>query len=65
MQPLHTIVNELGVELVDLGISEKVKPILEEVKNFIDIEILPLEAEYHQEVEKLSLIHISEPTRPY
>ena len=37
---------------MDLGISEKVKPILEEVKNFIDIEILPLEAEYHQEVEK-------------
>ena len=51
-QPLHTIVNELGVELVDLGISEKVKPILQEVKNFINIEILPLEAEYHQEVEK-------------
>ena len=37
---------------MDLGISEKVKPILEEVKNFIDVEILPMEAEYHQEVEK-------------
>ena len=37
---------------MDLGISEKVEPILEEVKNFIDIEILPFEAEYHQEVEK-------------
>jgi acyl-CoA dehydrogenase len=46
------MVNEIGVESVDLGISEKVKLILEEVKNFIDTEILPLEAEYHQEVEK-------------
>jgi hypothetical protein len=26
------MVNEIGVESVDLGISEKVKPILEEVK---------------------------------
>ena len=36
---------------MDLGISEKLKPILEEVKDFIDIEILPLEQEYHAEVE--------------
>jgi acyl-CoA dehydrogenase len=46
------MVSEIGDGLVDLGISEKVKPILEEVKHFIDEEILPLEAEYHQEVEK-------------
>ena len=37
---------------MDLGISDKLKPILEEVKNFIDIEITPLEMEYHQEVAK-------------
>jgi acyl-CoA dehydrogenase len=37
---------------MDLGISEKLKPILEEVKDFIDIEILPLEQEYHAEVAK-------------
>ena len=37
---------------MDLGISDKLKPILEEVKDFIDIEILPLEQEYHAEVEK-------------
>ena len=37
---------------MDLGISDKVKPILEEVKHFIDTEILPLEAEYHAEVAK-------------
>ena len=36
---------------MDLGISEKLKPILEEVTQFIDIEILPLEQEYHAEVE--------------
>ena len=37
---------------MDLGISDKVKPILEEVKHFIDTEILPLEQEYHGEVSK-------------
>ena len=37
---------------MDLGISDKVKPILEEVKHFIDIEILPLEKEFHAEVAK-------------
>lgn len=36
--------------MMDLGISDKVKPILEEVKSFIDVEILPLEMEYHKEV---------------
>ena len=38
--------------MMDLGISDKLKPILEEVKNFIDVEITPLEMEYHQEVAK-------------
>jgi acyl-CoA dehydrogenase len=37
---------------MDLGISDKVKPILAEVKQFIDTEILPLEAEYYAEVNK-------------
>lgn len=37
---------------MDLGISEKLKPILEQVKQFIDTEILPVEEEYHQEVSK-------------
>ena len=37
---------------MDLGISDKVKPILEEVKHFIDSEILPLEHEYHEEISK-------------
>ena len=37
---------------MDLGISDKVKPILEEVKHFIDTEILPLEPEYHEEISK-------------
>jgi len=35
---------------MDLGISDKVKPILAEVKHFIDTEILPLEGEYHAEI---------------
>ena len=37
---------------MDLGISDKVKPILAEVKQFIDTEILPLEGEYHAEIGK-------------
>ena len=37
---------------MDLGISDKVKPILAEVKQFIDTEILPLEREYYAEVNK-------------
>ena len=37
---------------MDLGISDKLKPILEEVKQFIDNEILPLEKEYHAEISK-------------
>ncbi len=35
-----------------LGVSEKLKPILKEVKHFIDNEILPMESEYHEEIEK-------------
>ena len=35
---------------MDLGISDKVKPILDEVTHFIDTEILPLEQEFHDEV---------------
>jgi acyl-CoA dehydrogenase len=37
---------------MDLGISDKVKPILAEVKQFIDTEILPLERDYYAEVNK-------------
>ena len=37
---------------MDLGISDKVKPIIEEVKHFIDIEIMPMETEYHAEIGK-------------
>ena len=37
---------------MDLGVSEKLKPILAEVKQFIDTEILPMEPEYHEEIEK-------------
>ena len=44
---------------MDLGISDKVKPILEEVKSFIDVEILPLEMEYHKAV---SYTHLTLPT---
>ena len=37
---------------MDLGPSDKVRPILKEVKSFIDNEILPLEREYFDEVDK-------------
>ena len=37
---------------MDLGISDKLKPILEQVTQFIDNEILPLEHEYHAEIDK-------------
>jgi acyl-CoA dehydrogenase len=37
---------------MDLGKSDKIKPILEQVSHFIDTEILPLEEEYQQEVSK-------------
>ena len=37
---------------MDLGVSDKVKPILAEVKQFIDTEILPLEAEFFAEVDR-------------
>ena len=35
---------------MDLGISERVKPILAQVGEFIDKEIIPLEQEYHDEI---------------
>ncbi len=35
---------------MDLGISSNVKPLLEEVKQFIDNEVLPVEAEYYSEI---------------
>jgi acyl-CoA dehydrogenase len=35
---------------MDLGITEKLRPILDEVKRFIEQEILPLEHEYEREV---------------
>ena len=37
---------------MDLGISDKLKPILEEVTTLLISEILPLEQEYHREVVK-------------
>ena len=37
---------------MDLGVSEKLNPILDEVKNFIDVEIAPLERENFDEVDK-------------
>ena len=44
---------------MDLGVSEKLKPILAEVKQFIDTEILPMEPEYHQEIEKEDRWHFT------
>lgn len=37
---------------MDLGITERLRPILDEVKRFIDQEILPLEHEYEQEIDR-------------
>lgn len=37
---------------MDLGVSEKVAPILESVKNFITEEVLPLEGEYKAGIEE-------------
>jgi acyl-CoA dehydrogenase len=37
---------------MDLGVSERVKPVLEEVRRFIDEEVLPLEAEFYEELGK-------------
>ena len=36
---------------MDLGISDNVRPLLEEVKNFIDNEIMPLEGEFLAEID--------------
>ena len=58
---------------MELGMSERVKPLVEKVRKMVQEEILPLDAEYHAEVGKagdrfkftkrqteirLSLIHI-------
>ena len=44
---------------MDLGVSEKLQPILGEVKQFIDTEILPMEPEYHEEIEKEDRWHFT------
>ena len=36
---------------MDLGVSEKVAPVLESVRNFLNEEVIPLEAEYKAEIE--------------
>ena len=36
---------------MDLGISNNVKPLLEEVKQFIDAEVMPVEHEYYTEID--------------
>jgi acyl-CoA dehydrogenase len=36
---------------MDLGISEKIRPILEQVRTFIDAEVLPVEKEYFDEID--------------
>jgi acyl-CoA dehydrogenase len=35
---------------MDLGISERIRPILEQVKTFIDEDVLPVEQEYYDEI---------------
>ena len=35
---------------MDLGISDRVAPLLNEVKEFIDREVLPVEKEFHDEI---------------
>jgi len=37
---------------MDLGISERLQPILADVKTFIEQEVLPVEHEYHEEIQK-------------
>lgn len=37
---------------MDLGISANVAPLLEEVKQFIDSKVLPVEVEYYSEIDK-------------
>ena len=36
---------------MDLGVSEKVAPVLESVRNFLNEEVIPLEGEYKAEIE--------------
>jgi acyl-CoA dehydrogenase len=35
---------------MDLGVTDKVKPLIDAVRNFIETEVAPLDAEYHAEV---------------
>ncbi|MGR3362843.1 MAG: acyl-CoA dehydrogenase family protein [Maritimibacter harenae] len=35
---------------MDLGVTDKVKPLIDAVRNFIEAEVAPLDAEYHAEV---------------
>ena len=35
---------------MDLGVSEKIRPILEKVKSFIDEDVMPVEKEYYDEI---------------
>jgi acyl-CoA dehydrogenase len=37
---------------MDLGVSEKVRPLIEQVRTMVRDEIMPLEAEYHAEIGK-------------
>ena len=36
---------------MDLGVSDKIRPILEQVKTFIDQDVLPVEKEYYDEID--------------
>ena len=36
---------------MDLGVTERVRPLIEAVREMVNDEILPLEAEFYQEVE--------------
>ncbi|MFM7783949.1 MAG: acyl-CoA dehydrogenase family protein [Gammaproteobacteria bacterium] len=45
---------------MDIGISDRLRPILDEVKRFIGQEILPVEDEYHREIETGGRWHFTE-----
>ena len=36
---------------MDLGVTERVRPLIEAVREMVNDEIMPLEAEFYQEVE--------------
>ena len=55
-------------DLYELSMSEESQPLMAAVKKHIEENVEPITEEFealHQEKEDLSLIHISEPTRPY